>query len=187
MGLFKGMNDSRERKKAKAFYESGLNPSQNAGDARRTKSILANRCSAFINLTFIEGARKTTDYIEAATSAKSQGRPNPPQPSTSAYKEVKTMGGKVWVYLPQSYTNQLFALGSKYQQEMVTKDRAIEIATTITDEITASLELDHPIRPLQFLISEEEEEEEEESAEDLDLDEDQTGSAADAESDNEET
>jgi hypothetical protein len=68
---------------------------------------------------------------------------------------------------------------------MVTKDRAIEIATTITDEITASLELDHPIRPLQFLISEEEEEEE--SAEDLDLDEDQTGSAADAESDNEET
>ena len=75
------------------------------------------------------------------------------------------MGGKVWVYLPQSYTNQIFALGSKYQQEMVTKDRAIELATIITDEITTNLELDHPIRPLQFLVSDDEEE----HAEDLDL------------------
>ena len=183
MGLFKGMNDSRERKKAKAFYESGLNPSQNAGDARRTKSILGNRCGAFINLTFIEGAKKTTGYIEAATSAKSQGRPNPPQPSTSAYKEVRTMGGKVWVYLPQSYTNQIFALGSKYQQDMLTKDRAIELTTTIADEITASLELDHPIRPLEFLVNEEEEE----SPEDLDLGEGETESVEDPESGDEET
>ena len=183
MGLFKGMNDSRERKKAKAFYESGLNPSQNAGDARRTKSILGNRCGAFINLTFIEGAKKTTDYIEAATSSKSQGRPNPPQPSTSAYKEVRTMGGKVWVYLPQSYTNQIFALGSKYQQDMVTKDRAIELTTTIADEITASLELDHPIRPLEFLVNEEEEE----NPEDLDLGEGETESEEDPESGDEET
>ena len=167
MGLFKGMKDSREQQKAKAFYDNGMNPAQNAGDARRAKSILGNRCNAFINLTFIEGARKTTEYIEAATLAKSQGRPNPPQPSTSAYKEVRTMGGKVWVYLPQSYTNQIFALGSKYQQELVTKDRAIELATTITDEITSNLELDHPIRPLQFLVSDEEEE----HAEDLDLNE----------------
>ena len=175
MGLFKGMKDSREQKKAKAFYDNALNPSRNAGDARRTKSILGNRCSAFINLTFIEGAKKTTDYIEAAMEAKSKGRPNPPQPSTSAYKEVRTMGGKVWVYLPQSYTNQLFALGSKYQQEMVNKDRAIELATAITDEITENLELDHPIRPLQFLVNEEE------NAEDLDMGEDDTESADDEE------
>ena len=195
MGLFKGIKDSREQKKAKAFYDNGLNPAQNAGDARRAKSILGNRCSAFINLTFIEGARKTTEYIEAATAAKSQDRPTPPQPSTSAYKEVRTMGGKVWVYLPQSYTNQLFALGSKYQQELVTKERAIELATTITDEITANLELDHPIRPLQFLVNEEEEEnagdldlgeDNTENVEDLELGEDDTENAEDAKSDGEE-
>ena len=185
MGLFKGMKDSREQQKAKAFYDNGMNPAQNARDARRTKSILGNRCSAFINLTFIEGARKTTEYIEAATLAQSQGRPNPPQPSTSAYKEVRTMGGKVWVYLPQSYTNQIFALGSKYQQELVTKDRAIELATIITDEITTNLELDHPIRPLQFLVSDDEEE----HAEDLDLgrDDAEVGTEDSSEDDTRET
>jgi hypothetical protein len=44
------------------------------------------------------------------------------------------------------------------------------LATTITDEITSNLELDHPIRPLQFLVSDEEEE----HAEDLDLNENDT-------------
>ena len=91
------------------------------------------------------------------------------------------MGGKVWVYLPQNYTNQIFALGSKYQQELVTKDRAIELATTITDEITSNLELDHPIIPLQFLVSDEEEE----HAEDLDLNENDTDD--DSEGDTQET
>ena len=88
------------------------------------------------------------------------------------------MGGRVWVYLPQSYTNQIFALGSKYQQELVTKDRAIELATIITDEITSNLELDHPIRPLQFLVSDEEEE----HAEDLDLNENDTDDDTDDDS-----
>jgi hypothetical protein len=158
MGLFKGMKDSREQQKAKAFYDNGSNNSNNSRDSRKTKSILGNRCSAFINLTFIEGANKTVAYIEEATLAQSQGKPIPPQPSTSAYKEVRTMGGKVWVYLPQSYTNQIFALGSKYQQDIVSKDRALEIAASIADEITQTLELDHPINPLQFLVSDEEEE-----------------------------
>ena len=91
------------------------------------------------------------------------------------------MGGKVWVYLAQSYTNKICAWGSKYQQERVTRDRAIELATTITDEITSNLELDHPIRPLQFLVSDEEEE----HAEDLDLNEDDTDDSS--ESDTKET
>lgn len=182
MGLFKGIKDSREQQKAKAFYDNGLNPIQNSRDARKTKSILGNRCSAFISLTFIEGATKTTEFIEEASLARSQGKPNPPQPSTSAYKEVRTMGGKVWVYLPQSYTNQIFTLGSKYQQELIAKDRAIELATLIADEITTSLDLDHPITPLQFLINDEEES----NAEDLDLGEDDSEDAEGAESGTEE-
>ena len=175
MGLFKGMKDSREQQKAKAFYDSGVNHSNNSRDARKTKSVLGNRCNAFINLTFIEGARKTTEYIEAATHAQSQGRPIPPQPSTSAYKEVRTMGGKVWVYLPQSYTNQIFALGSKYQQDIMNKERVIELATGIANEITEMLELDHPISPLQFLFGDDDD------AEDLDLDDESAENAENAE------
>jgi len=58
MGLFKGMKDSRERQKAKAFYDTATSEPSNARDARKTKSILGNRCNAFIDLTFIEGAKK---------------------------------------------------------------------------------------------------------------------------------
>jgi hypothetical protein len=58
MGLFKGMKDSRERQKAKAFYDAATSEPSNARDARKTKSILGNRCNAFIDLTFIEGAKK---------------------------------------------------------------------------------------------------------------------------------
>jgi hypothetical protein len=81
MGLFKGIKDSREQQKAKAFYESALNPSSNMRDARKTKAILGNRCNAFINLTFIEGAKKTANYIESATLAQAKVkriRNNPP-------------------------------------------------------------------------------------------------------------
>jgi hypothetical protein len=172
MGLFKGMKDSRERQKAKAFYDAATSEPSNARDARKTKSILGNRCNAFIDLTFIEGAKKTTAYIEAATKARSEGKPAPPQPSTSAYKEVRTMGGKVWVYLPQNYANEIFVLGSKYQQDLIAKDRVIELAKSIADELTEALELDHPLIPLGFLVNEAEEEKEEPEV-DLDLDDDE--------------
>jgi hypothetical protein len=170
MGLFKGMKDSRERQKAKAFYDAATSEPSNARDARKTKSILGNRCNAFIDLTFIEGAKKTTAYIEAATKARSEGKPAPPQPSTSAYKEVRTMGGKVWVYLPQNYANEIFFLGSKYQQDLIAKDRVIELAKSIADELTEALELDHPLIPLGFLVNEAEEEREEEEKPEVDLD-----------------
>lgn len=164
MGLFKGIKDSREQQKAKAFYESALNPSSNMRDARKTKAILGNRCNAFINLTFIEGAKKTANYIESATLAQSQGKENPQQPTTSAYKEIRTVGGKVWVYLPQSITNRIFTIGSKYQQDLIPKNRAIELTLLIAEEVGEKLELDHPLSPLGFLINEGDDESEEETS-----------------------
>ena len=64
MGLFKGMKDSRERQKAKAFYDTATSEPSNARDARKTKSILGNRCNAFIDLTFIEGAKKPLHILK---------------------------------------------------------------------------------------------------------------------------
>ena len=52
------------------------------------------------------------------------------------------------------------------------KDRVIELATSIADELTEAFELDHPLSPLGFLVNEAEEEEEETGA-DLDLDDDE--------------
>ena len=48
-------------------------------------------------------------------------------------------------------TNKIFDLGSKYQLELITKGQALEVAQSLADELTSTLDLDHPIEPLAFL------------------------------------
>ena len=151
MGLFKGLTASRERQKAKAFYEKALHLTGNPREVRRIKAIIGNRTKAFFDMTFVEGAKKTEAHQHAIAQAKTGGKPEPEAPFTSAYKQVNTLSGKIWVYIPQQVTNQIFDLGSKYQLELITKGQAIEVAQSIADQLTSTLELDHPIEPLAFL------------------------------------
>ena len=57
------------------------------------------------------------------------------------------------MYLPQSYCDQFFMLGSKYQQSAITPAAVLEVSSTLAQEISESLLLDHPITPLQFLAN----------------------------------
>jgi len=151
MGLFKGMKQSKERQKAKAFYESAANLPSDSRETRKLRSVLGNRTSAFIDMTFIDGAKRTEAFIDATEAAKAHGGSAPEKPKAPCYREVKTVGGAVWVYLPQSYCDQFFALGSKYQQSIITPAAVLEITETLAKEITEALMLDHPLTPLQFL------------------------------------
>ena len=151
MGLFKGLTASKERQKAKLFYEKSLNLTGHPRDIRRVKAIIGNRTKAFFDMTFVEGAKKTEAHQHEIAEAKSAGKDEPPAPFSSAYKQVNTLSGKIWVYIPQQITNKIFDLGSKYQLELVTKGQALEVAQSIADELTGTLELDHPIEPLAFL------------------------------------
>lgn len=148
MGLFKGIKQSKERQKAKAFYETAFNLPEGTRETRKLRSVLGNRTSAFIDMTFIDGAKQTEAYIEAM---KAPGAVQPEKPSAPCYREVRTVGGNVWVYLPQSYCDQYFTLGSKYQQSIITPARVFEISDTLALEISEALMLDHQITPLQFL------------------------------------
>jgi len=148
MSLFKGIKQSKERQKAKAFYESAINLPAGTRETRKLRSVLGNRTSAFIDMTFIDGAKRTEAYIEAISSS---GTTPPEKPSAPCYREVRTVGGNVWVYLPQSYCDQYFSLGSKYQQSIITPSRVFEISDTLALEISEALMLDHHIAPLQFL------------------------------------
>ena len=154
MGLFKGMAASKERQKAKAFFDNGMNEAGSTRDTRKMKAVLGNRTRAFIDLTFIEGAQKTQKYIEALDHANATGGKAPQKPVAASYKEVRTVGGKVWVYLPQHYTNQFFSMGSRYQQNSLTRNRAVQLATHLATELSEELALDHPISPLEFLVNE---------------------------------
>ena len=151
MGLFKGLTASKERQKAKSFYEKALNLTGNPRDIRRIKAIIGNRIKAFFDLTFVEGAKKTEAHQNAIAEAKSAGKEEPQAPFSSAYKQVNTLSGKIWVYIPQQMTNKIFDLGSKYQLELITKGQALEVAQSLADELTSTLDLDHPIEPLTFL------------------------------------
>ena len=147
MSLFKGIKQSKERQRPRLFtkVQSICPPVR---ETRKLRSVLGNRTSAFIDMTFIDGAKRTEAYIEAINSS---GTTPPEKPSAPCYREVRTVGGNVWVYLPQSYCDQYFTLGSKYQQSIITPARVFEISDTLALEISEALMLDHHIAPLQFL------------------------------------
>ncbi len=151
MGLFKGMKQSKERQKAKAFYESAANLPPSSRETRKLRSVLGNRTTAVIDMTFIDGAKRTEAYLDAAQAAKARGEKPPEMPKASCYQEVKTVGGAVWVYLPQNYADQFFALGSKFQQSIITPAAVLELTESLSREIAEALLLDHPLTPLQFL------------------------------------
>jgi len=165
MGLFKGMKQSKERQKARAFYESAANLPADSRETRKLRSVLGNRTSAFIDMTFIDGAKRTEAYVDALEAAKAHGGAQPEKPTAPCYREVKTVGGAVWVYLPQSYCDQFFALGSKYQQSVITPAAVLEITETLSKEIAEALFLDHPLTTLQFLAGDEDESPSQESEE----------------------
>lgn len=168
MGLFKGIKQSKERQKAKAFYESAGNLPPDSRETRKLRSVLGNRTTAFIDMTFIDGAKRTEAYVNAAQAATAHGGSPPKKPTAPCYREVKTVGGAVWVYLPQNYCDQFFALGSKFQQSIITPAALLEITKTLSQEISEALMLDHPLTPLQFLAGDSDEEAASDDAEDTD-------------------
>jgi len=154
MGLFKGLQASKERKKAKEFYNEIPKMNAEKRELRKLKAVLGARLTAFIDKTFIEGAEIISDWQEKG------GEGRPPAMFSSAFKDVKTIGGTVTVYLPQKYTNTYFELGSKYQSSLLTKNQVIALADSTAAEVSASLTLQNPIVPLAFLRIEDEENEE---------------------------
>jgi|TARA_B100001964_G_C14024223_1_gene505289 hypothetical protein len=154
MGLFKGLQASKERKKAKEYYNEIPKMNAEKRELRRLKAVLGARLTAFIDKTFIEGAETISSWQETG------GEGRPPATFSSAFKDVKTIGGTVTVYLPQKYTNIYFELGSKYQSALLTKNQVIASADATVAKINDHLTLENPIVPLGFLRVEDEEDEE---------------------------
>ena len=149
MTLFRGSKETQKRQKAKEFYQ-GL-PSLNVDrrKLRQLRFLMAARLTAFVDSTFVEGAKHQEKIQESLASVDRDQ-----DGFSSAYKEVKTLRGTVMVYLPQKYTNMFFHLGKQYQSSRLTKNRTIELADDAASEVSELLKLDRPIRPLAFLRTE---------------------------------
>ena len=155
MSIFKDLADSKEKRKARAFYDQVVTLSKTSKDSRKLRALIGNRSKAFFDKTFVEGAKKT----EAHQKAKEAGNKTVVLPASqkhsSPYKQVKTVGGTVWVYLPENITGEIFELGCKYQSGLVSKEQAIEVAESIADKISDTLDLDNKLIPLAFLSEQE--------------------------------
>ena len=90
MGLFKGIKQSKERQKAKAFYETAFHLPNGTRETRKLRSVLGNRTTAFIDMTFIDGAKQTEAYIEAM---KAPGAAAPEKPSAPCPREAASRTG----------------------------------------------------------------------------------------------
>ena len=166
MALFKGLKETKERKKAKAFYEQMPRISGDPREIRKLRALISARLTGFIDMTFIAGAKEMESFQESGVPGTDPGGFSP------AYKAVKTVGGIVVVYLPQKYTNFFYELGTRYQAAHLTKNRVIALADDTLKEISQFLKLDNEISALGFLRIEAENEESESNS---DQDQDEIG------------
>ena len=58
MSIFKDLADSKEKRKAKAFYDQVVTLSKTSKDSRKLRALIGNRSKAFFDQTFVEGAKK---------------------------------------------------------------------------------------------------------------------------------
>ena len=157
MSILGSIKKKGDRKKAETFYHQMPKLNGDPREIRKLRSLMSARLTAFIDTTFVDGAKKTESFQDSKTPLSTLKLKSP------AYKNVKTLGGIVCVYLPSKYSDYFFELGSLYQRASLTINQVLELADEISAEISASLNLDRPIQALNFLRSADSADSEEES------------------------
>ena len=82
-----------------------------------------------------------------------QGPTRPPV--ASCYQKIKSGENEVYVYLPDEYVQEAFALGSKYQRTDISAQQAIDAMQALANQISYyELRLEEPFQVLRFLRDE---------------------------------
>ena len=152
MSLLGNIKKKGERKKAYNFYNQMHKLKGDPREIRKLRSVMSARLTAFIDTTFIEGAKKTELIQDSETPLETL------ELKSAKYKDVNTLSGIVCVYLPSKYTNYFFELGSLYQRAHLTANQALELTDETCLEIETWLSLDNPLHTLNFLRAAESEE-----------------------------
>ena len=104
--------------------------------------------------TFIDGAKKTEIFQDAMMQAIASESEKPNPPKGNPYQLVKTVNGEVFAYVPQSFVDEMFGLGGKYQTMQLNAEGAVEAAQIIADRVYDDLGLDDTFEALGFLREE---------------------------------
>ena len=148
MSLLKNIREKKQKQAAKSFYARMPKIKGDPREVRKLRSLISARITAFIDSTFIDGARDTE-----ALQNSNEGIFSGLEMRSAPYKNVKTIGGMVCVYLPSEYTNYFFELGSLYQRGSLTINQVIEFADEMCAALSIELNLDRNIEALAFLRS----------------------------------
>ncbi len=156
--IFNRNSPEDEMKRAKATFDKVAELKSDSRDARSARMRLGLLCRAHLDKTFVAGAEQTAAWQELAMMAIAQGNPTPEPPAASCYQKIKSGENEVFVYLPEEYANEAFALGSKYQRTELSPQQAIDAMQALANQISYyELKLEEPFQVLRFLRDELEE------------------------------
>ena len=141
--------------KAKANYEKAVALTTKSAEAMSVRVRIALLCKAHLDSAFIDGAQKTSAWQEECGRAISEGKEKPEAPKPQYFYTVKSQKSEAFTYIPEDFTDEVFALGARYQTTQITAHQAIDAVQRIADEICAvDLKLAAPFKALQFLRDE---------------------------------
>ena len=155
MLFFNRNNPEQEMKRAKAAYEKVISLTDDSREARSMKMRMGLLCRAHVDKTFISGAELTAAWQDKAAVALANREPLPEEPQAQRFQKIKTGETEVYVYLPDEFVNDIFALGAKYQRTQIAAPQAIGAVQNIVNQLCRyELGLQEPFQALSFLREE---------------------------------
>lgn len=155
MFLFKRNTPEEEMKRAKAMYEKIIALESDTREARSMRMRMGLLCRAHVDKTFVAGAELTASWQERAAVALANSEPLPEEPSASRFQKVKSGETEIYVYLPDEFVNDIFALGARYQRTQISAQQAIDSVQGIVNQLCKyELGLEEPFQALTFLREE---------------------------------
>lgn len=153
--IFKGKSQEDEKEQAKNLFEKISMARSDSRDLRSMRIRMGLLARAHLDKTFIQGAEDTATWQRASEVATVKGKEAPERPERSEYQRVKSGDNEIFVYLPEEYAFEAYALGARYQQTEITAEKAIDAMQGLANQICLyELRLDEPFEVLQFLRDE---------------------------------
>lgn len=155
MFFFSRNRPEDEMKLAKAAYEKVVSLTEDTREARSLKMRMGLLCRAHVDKTFVAGAELTAAWQDKAAAALANSEPIPDEPQAARFQKIKSGENDVYVYLPDEFARDIFALGAKYQRMQMTAAQAIDAVQGIVNQLCRyELGLEEPFQALTFLREE---------------------------------
>ncbi len=142
-------------RKAQALFEKIVSNQSDSREARNLRVRMGLLCRAHLDKSFVTGAEQMASWQALAALAMANGKEKPPMPEPSVFQKIKAGENEIYVYLPEEYAHEAFALGGRYQYAEIPAIKAIETMQGLANQICHyELKLAEPFQVLQFLRDE---------------------------------